>query len=71
MRIPRPACGRGALRAAIERVLADSTAGEVMGQAGRRLVCERHSLDQYVASLAEIVVGTASATGEMPLGRGW
>ena len=49
-----PPADAGALRAAIERVLADSTAGEVMGQAGRRLVCERHSLDQYVASLAEI-----------------
>lgn len=47
-----------ALRAAIERVLGDPEAAERMGRAGRALVERQHTLDSYVARIAEIVRAT-------------
>ena len=44
-----------AMRAALERLLSDGAACEVMGRSGRKLVCERHTLERYVAALAEMV----------------
>jgi len=44
-----------ALRAAIERLLADPPETERMGRAGRELVEQRHTLDGYVDRFVEIV----------------
>jgi glycosyltransferase involved in cell wall biosynthesis len=49
-----------ALRAAIERLVADPAEAERMGRAGRRLVEERHTLSGYVAQLASIVSDEAA-----------
>jgi len=44
-----------ALRAAIERLLADPAEAERMGRAGRELVEQKHALDRYVDRFVEIV----------------
>jgi len=49
-----------AMRAALERLLADQAACQLMGRAGRRLVCEGHTLERYVEALAETVSRAAS-----------
>jgi glycosyltransferase involved in cell wall biosynthesis len=51
----------GAMRAALERLLGDPTFSQRMGEAGRRLVCEQHSLDRYVSDLARLVTRIVSA----------
>ena len=55
-----------ALRAAIERLNADPAEAKRMGQAGRRLVEERHTLTGYVAQLAGIVSGEATVVSVEP-----
>jgi glycosyltransferase involved in cell wall biosynthesis len=50
-----------ALRAAIERLIADPGEAERMGRAGRALVEERHTLTGYVTQLAKIVSGESTA----------
>ena len=42
-----------ALRSALERLLADQATCQLMGRAGRALVCERHTLEAYVEKLAK------------------
>lgn len=49
-----------AMRAAIERLLSDEETCKRMGRAGRELVCERHTLDGYVAALAEAIESDSS-----------
>src|SRR3989441_488068 len=50
-----------ALRAAIEHLIADPAEAERMGRAGRALVEQRLTLSGYVAGLAKIVRGEATA----------
>jgi glycosyltransferase involved in cell wall biosynthesis len=50
-----------ALRAAIERLIADPAEAERMGRAGRALVEKRHTLTGYVTQLAKIVSGETTA----------
>jgi len=50
-----PPSDPAAMREALERLLSDRTACEVMGRSGRELVCERHTLDGYVTALADTV----------------
>jgi glycosyltransferase involved in cell wall biosynthesis len=47
----------GALRAAITRLLDDPAEADRMGRAGRALVESRHTLDGWVAAVAEVVAG--------------
>ena len=55
-----------ALRAAIEWLSANPAEARRMGQAGRRLVEERHTLTGYVAQLAGIVSGEATVVSVEP-----
>jgi glycosyltransferase involved in cell wall biosynthesis len=54
-----PARDPRAMRAAIERLLADPAEADRMGRAGRALVERQHTLTGYVARLAAIVRGEA------------
>jgi glycosyltransferase involved in cell wall biosynthesis len=45
----------GALRAAIQALLDDPRGAAKMGENGRRIACERFSMENYVAALKEIV----------------
>lgn len=56
----------GALRAAIEHLLAHPDEAERMGRAGRRLVEERYNLDSYVTHLAAEIDGGTAGTGDRP-----
>jgi glycosyltransferase involved in cell wall biosynthesis len=52
-----PPADAGALRAAITRLLDDPAEADRMGRAGRALVESRHTLDGWVAAVAEVVAG--------------